>query len=535
MNICLRLSDERQRQRLASLCELRDWRCAELDSISELALLQSNRNTRIDVVVCDDPSVNSDRIDGIAIALLADPEQWSGEGNWLRLSSDLTDDELLSQIQTAVNVARLASDLNNADDFEPTTRLPYEEILLEGWRTRPFDTGAAIALHIDHGDHLYSNLDPIAATEALAGIARRLNAELPTAAEVGIRDAANFLILAPRLARADSHDLCQKLLERFREPMQIAGSDIYLTVSIGGIWQRGVQRISELADAAWQAREDAINAGGNRIRRGVSKPEPLSMRIPKAVESEEFSVVMQGQWNLAGDQLVGAEALVRWHGLDVGELKPGHFIPAAERSGTIGRVGDWVLDTTGRQAATWFEQRMANFTVGVNVSAQQFVDSSLSQRIKLLQREAWLNPSMIELELTQAALATVLDGARDEVYRLKDLGVRICLDQLGAGLIDTDDLLRMPVDSLKIDRSVINKLGDSPAANAFADQVIRLCERFELRCIAVGVETTAQRDVLEALGCQIAQGYLYSRPETTSQFLGTLHDLRVRQVQTAKT
>lgn len=533
MNICLRLSNAHQRKRLVQLCEQRDWRCAELESISELALLQSNRNTRIDAVVCDETNVDASLINGVAIALTADPDNWAGQGNWLKLSSQLGDTELIEQIQTAVNVARLAADLNNADDFEPTTRIPYEEVLLEGWRTRPFDTGAAIALHIDHGDHLYSNLDPIAATEALAGIARRLNAQLPAAAEIGIRDAANFLILVPRLTRADSQALCQQLLERFREPLQIAGSDVYLTVSIGGIWQRGVQRIAELADAAWSARDDAVAAGGNRIRRGSSKPEPLSDRIPKAVDSEEFSIVMQGQWNLAGDQLVGAEALVRWHGLDVGELKPGHFIPAAERSGTISRVGDWVLDAAGRQAATWFEQRMASFTVGINVSPQQFFDGSLSQRVKLLQKEAWLNPAMIELELTQAGLANVLDGARDEVYRLKDLGVRLCLDQLGQTLIDTDDLLRMPVDSLKIDRSVINKLGESPAANAFADQVIHLCERFELRCIAVGVETAEQRDVLEALGCQIAQGYLYSRPETTGQFLRTLHDLRVRSTQAA--
>lgn len=520
MNICLRLKDEGQRNRLVALCEAMDWRCATLATLTEIELLHAS-SVSVDLLICDDFSIPLPSGDYVPVALTtdSDPANRSLEAHWLKLSTTMSDEELAEQLRTAVNVQRLARDLNGADDLEPTTRLPFEEILLERWRRRRLDGGAILAIHVDHGDHLYANLDPIAATEALAGIARRLQSQLPRNAEVGIRDAANFIVIVPKLDRASSHSLSEALLTGFREAFDIAGNNVFLTVSIGCIWQRSIARVREVAEHAWLAQNAASDAGGNRIRRGVQKPEPMQQRIPQAVEADEFSIVLQGQWSIDGRELVGAEALVRWHGMDVGELRPSHFIPAAERTGTINRVGDWVLEQAGKHASTWFEQRLTGFHLGVNVSAQQFFDGSLSRRIRALQEQKWLDPAMLELELSQAALASVLDNARDEVYILKDLGVRLCLDQLGGSLIDTTDLLRMPVDTLKIDRSVVGNVGTSTTANALADQVIQLANRYDLRLIAVGVETEMQRDSLQALGCQIAQGYLYSHPQSPAEFL----------------
>ncbi len=523
MNICLRLKDERQRNRLVALCEAMDWRCATLTTLAEIDLLQGS-SVSVDLLICDDFGNALPQGDYVPVALTADndPANGSLDGHWLKLSTNMSDEELIEQLRTAVNVQRLARDLNGADDLEPTTRLPFEEILLERWRQRRLDGGAIFAVHVDHGDHLYANLDPIAATEALAGISRRLISQLPRNADVAIRDAANFIVIVPKLDRASSHTLSEALLTGFREPFDIAGNNVFLTVSIGCIWQRSVARVREVAEQAWLAQNAATDAGGNRIRRGVQTPEPMQQRIPQAVEADEFSIVLQGQWSLDGRTLVGAEALVRWHGMDVGELRPSHFIPAAERTGTINRVGDWVLEQAGRHASTWFEQRLTSFHLGVNVSAQQFFDGSLSRRIRALQEQKWLDPTMLELELSQAALASVLDNARDEVYILKDLGVRLCLDQLGGSLIDTSDLLRMPVDTLKIDRSVVGNIGTSPAATALADQVIKLANRYDLRLVAVGVETEMQRDSLQALGCQVAQGYFYSHPQSPAEFLESL-------------
>jgi EAL domain-containing protein (putative c-di-GMP-specific phosphodiesterase class I) len=218
------------------------------------------------------------------------------------------------------------------------------------------------------------------------------------------------------------------------------------------------------------------------------------------------------------ERLTGVEALLRWQGLEVGELAPSHFIPIAEQDGFITRIGDWVLEQASTAATNWLEHLVAPIYLCVNVSPQQFVKQSITDQIERLKRERWLDPAMLELELSLENMLLLVDEHRDQLYRLRDWGVRFAVDNLGTDLIDFDRLLRCPADTLKIDRQLTAKVHSHPASSDLIAEIARIGERFQLRVVAVGVETPEQLQTLRGLGEMEVQGYLLSPPVPLGEF-----------------
>jgi EAL domain-containing protein (putative c-di-GMP-specific phosphodiesterase class I) len=163
--------------------------------------------------------------------------------------------------------------------------------------------------------------------------------------------------------------------------------------------------------------------------------------------------------------------------------------------------------------------------LGINVSPQQFNRGAIVAQIERLRAERWLDPGLLELEVSHEAMLRLIDGHRDQLYRLRDLGVRFALDNLGSSLVDTQRLLRCPADTLKIDRALVDRIDRDPAALELVERICALAQRFELRTVAVGVERDAQLDRLRRAGCTDVQGYLFSPPVTLEQFRGLLTDV----------
>jgi EAL domain-containing protein (putative c-di-GMP-specific phosphodiesterase class I) len=184
----------------------------------------------------------------------------------------------------------------------------------------------------------------------------------------------------------------------------------------------------------------------------------------------------------------------------------------------MARIGDWVLDRACREASTWFEHLVEPLVLGINVSPQQFHNGAIVDRIAGYRTESWFDPGMLELELPQDALLTLVDDYRPLLYKLRDWGVRFALDNLGGSLIDAAKLLRCPADTLKIDRSLISRMEEDRESQDLIAHICRLGERFELRVVAVGVETPSQLTALERMGCTDVQGYLLSPPVSLAQF-----------------
>ena len=181
-------------------------------------------------------------------------------------------------------------------------------------------------------------------------------------------------------------------------------------------------------------------------------------------------------------------------------------------------VGDWVIERASTESTAWLEHLTSPITLGINVSPQQFVNGGIKSQIDRLTKDNWINPAILEFELTHTNLLQVVDQHRDTLYALRELGVRIAIDKLGTGIVDTEKLLRCPADTLKIDRTLVGRMEHDVAARELVEHICRLGERFSLRVVAVGIETEEQQRLLLEMGCPEAQGFYFAEPVALARF-----------------
>jgi EAL domain-containing protein (putative c-di-GMP-specific phosphodiesterase class I) len=377
-----------------------------------------------------------------------------------------------------------------------------------------------LVVQLDHAAHLYNNLDPVSRTDLLAAVGEHIRGAIPQSALLGFYDAACFVVALPNCAEETLAAAARALVSALGQPLRFKTGELHLTVSVGFSHAALFNDPQRLWTSAWRAMRAAVGSGGNRARGPAD--DGVSRRLTGAMERDEFSLVLQPQMDAEGTRLTGAEALLRWHGMEVGELAPDHFIPVAEQRGHMAHLGDWVLDNACRDAATWFEHLVEPLWLGINFSPQQFRGRAIVDRIGRYRSEHWFDPALLELELPHEAMLTLVDEHREQLYQLRDWGVRFALDNLGSSLIDAAKLLRCPADTLKIDRAVISRVDTDAEARDLAAQICQLGVRFDLRVVAVGVEREAQQRVLSELGCSDFQGYLYSPPVSLQTFRSLL-------------
>jgi len=204
-----------------------------------------------------------------------------------------------------------------------------------------------------------------------------------------------------------------------------------------------------------------------------------------------------------------------------------------ERSGQMARVGDWALERAARESVTWLEHLISPIYLGINISPQQFSHDAIKNQIVRLSKDQWLDPAILELEMSHAHLLHVVDQHRSALFELRDLGVRIAIDNLGTDVVDAKKLLRCPADTLKIDRSLVASMESDASARTLIEQICRVGRRFQLRVVAVGVETGEQRRILEDMGCTDAQGFLFCKPVPLVEFQRFLNDRRAPRKHTS--
>ncbi|MCG3188878.1 MAG: hypothetical protein LKCHEGNO_01068 [Burkholderiaceae bacterium] len=235
----------------------------------------------------------------------------------------------------------------------------------------------------------------------------------------------------------------------------------------------------------------------------------LDHAMRQALTAQRFRVAYQPQFAIAGDAIVGAEALLRWRDPELGEVAPAQFIAVAEESGFIIALGDWVLGQAVRQAAAWRSKGMP-LKVAVNVSALQFQQSDFVDRVAEVLRAADLPGALLELELTESILVRDASEALQRLYALSQLGVKLAIDDFGTGYSSLAYLKRFPIEKLKIDKSFIRNLPTDDSDAAIVRAVIQLARALNLRVNAEGVETEAQRRLLAEQGCDELQGFLFA-------------------------
>lgn len=392
----------------------------------------------------------------------------------------------------------------------------------------PLDASGAAALllvNLDRFRAVNESLGPEAADRALAEAARRLRRAVDDS-DVMARLAGDEFAIGLREADARRAEACaRRLLDALAPSFELDGRPFTLTCSIGIALAptdgRDLESLLRHADAAVRRAKEAGRATYRfyQPRRNVELRDRLELdhAMRQGLPGGHFRVDVQPQFDLADGTLAGVEALARWRDPVLGDIGPARFIPVAEDSGFIVELGQWVLDRAVRHAAMWWRQGL-RVPMSVNVSALQFRHPDFVDRVASALDAAGLPAAGLELELTESILVGEACEALARLKELDGLGVRLALDDFGTGYSSLSVLKRFPISRLKIDRSFVASLPGADSDSAIVQAIVAMARALRMNVVAEGVETEAQRQYLQDIGCHVMQGYLKARPLTLDEF-----------------
>ncbi|MBI6899700.1 EAL domain-containing protein [Pseudomonas putida] len=314
----------------------------------------------------------------------------------------------------------------------------------------------------------------------------------------------------------------EKLLERMSSFQQVDGLEVNLGVSIGiatypdcGANVEGLLRAADAAMyAAKQAGRQQYRFYDQELNGRARSRLMLEDSVRTAIEQNDFSLVYQPQVAFADGRLRGFEALLRWKHPSVGDVPPGLFIPLLEEARLINRLASWIYRKGAAQRNAWSDRFGSQLVLGISLSRAQFTMPGLVDELARVIDKHQLQPAQLEVEVAETSLMYNIDAAVKQVHRLRELGIRVALDDFGAGDCSLRMLRDLPIDTLKLDRHLVARLPDSAADIALVRSVISLCEAYDITVIAEGVETQAQAEWLKDAGCAYVQGFLVARPLT---------------------
>lgn len=314
----------------------------------------------------------------------------------------------------------------------------------------------------------------------------------------------------------------EKLLERMSSFQQVDGLEVNLGVSIGiatypdcGANVEGLLRAADAAMyAAKQAGRQQYRFYDQELNGRARSRLMLEDSVRTAIEQNDFSLVYQPQVAFADGRLRGFEALLRWQHPSVGDVPPGLFIPLLEEARLINRLASWIYRKGAAQRNAWSDRFGSQLVLGISLSRAQFTMPGLVDELAQVIDKHQLQPAQLEVEVAETSLMYNIDAAVKQVHRLRELGIRVALDDFGAGDCSLRMLRDLPIDTLKLDRHLVARLPDSAADIALVRSVIDLCAAYDITVIAEGVETRAQAEWLKGAGCAYVQGFLVARPLT---------------------
>jgi len=340
-----------------------------------------------------------------------------------------------------------------------------------------------------------------------------------------------FLVLVQNLRSAeDAARVAKGILEVLAPPVKLGEHELLVTTSIGvSLHPHDGQDVETLIQNAEIAMYRAKEKGRNFYQ--LYAPEmnsralellKLESRLRRAVEREQLLVHYQPKVNTSSGAITGCEALLRWRGEDGELVSPVDFITVAENIGQIEELGEWVLRTACREARSFLSTGGSRLNLAVNISARQFRGRGVFELVSDVLEKAGFAPEQLELELTESAILRDTGYAIESLKRLRALGVRVALDDFGTGHSSLSYLKRLPITTLKIDRSFVSDCASDPKDAAIVAAIIQMAHSLDLRVIAEGVETAAQAQLLREKGCDEMQGFFFSRPLSGDDFVRLL-------------
>ena len=385
------------------------------------------------------------------------------------------------------------------------------------------DMVAVLFIDLDDFKAINDSLGHAAGDALLVEVGERLRQCVRTADTPARLGGDEFAVLLEEIYTEEQvEQLAQRVMDALLEPFVIDGRTVPTGASIGiaidsarassaEVLLRNADVAMYLAKERGKRRYEIFESS---MHAATLERMELRNEMPDALASGQFSVHYQPIVSLDSGEVTGVEALLRWNHPARGMVRPDVFIPVAEQSGFIVTLGAWVLDQACRDLRAWrdTDERSAPGNMSVNLSVRQLEHPGLVEQVaETIARHA-LTPQDITLELTESILMDDTESVRDVLERLRTVGVRLALDDFGAGYSSLGYLHRLPLDIVKIDRSFVMNLGGATKESAVIDAVVAISERLGLRLVAEGIEETEQLEILRRLGCHFGQGYLFARP-----------------------
>lgn len=427
----------------------------------------------------------------------------------------------------AHSLARANEELLQAALHDPLTRLPNRILLqdrieqaIEKAR-RKQEQFAVMFLDLDGFKGINDAYGHQAGDALLLEVATRVRGLLRSQDTLSRLGGDEFVLVVAATDPEDAAMVAQRIIDAIgHTALRVHGADLQVTASVGiALYPSDGTRERDLmahADAAMYHTKDNGRNGYTFFApsMNISAHQQLKLlnELRRAVERDELVLHYQPKFSAPDYDMVGAEALVRWRHPELGLLSPGAFIPAAERSGLILAIGEWVLDEACRQMRAWREQGHGITNVAINLSSLQFSSPNLVGMVADALRRHDVPASTLTLEITETTAMRDADASLGILDELTAMGVNISIDDFGTGYSSLLYLKRLPASELKIDRAFVRELESNTEDAAIVSSIIALGKTLNLRVVAEGVETVGQRQALRRLGCDLYQGYLMGEP-----------------------
>jgi diguanylate cyclase (GGDEF)-like protein/PAS domain S-box-containing protein len=383
-------------------------------------------------------------------------------------------------------------------------------------------TMATLFLDMDHFKVVNDTLGHLVGDGLLQALAQRLRGSLREGDTLSRIGGDEFMLLLPHIRTRDNAAyIAQKIIASLKQPFSIEGHELYASMSIGiAIFPDDGDNIETLIKHADIAMYHAKDHGRNDykfftqdLHKSYTGRLAIENEMRHALENKEFEVFYQPQVAVESQRIRGMEALIRWNHPTRGMVSPNDFIPVAEASGLITPISEWVINAACRQAKLWRDSGMPAVTMAVNLSARQIEHPQFVDKFLQCLHKHMPDGQGIEIEITETTLMRDMDGAISKLRKLADMGVEISIDDFGTGYSSLSYLKKLPINTIKIDRSFIHDLtGHMNNGSTIVAGIAAMAKGLNLKVVAEGVETQEQLDYLQTLGCDTYQGFFYSRP-----------------------
>ena len=451
----------------------------------------------------------------------------------LQLSHSEVPPIFLANVQDITERKKIESRLQFLANYDALTELPNRSLFLDRLKVaienakRNNRLAAIIFLDLDGFKTINDTLGHSAGDQLIREVGRRLIRCVRKSDTVARLGGDEFTILLTNIDCVSNVECAvEKIIRGVAEPMEIADQMVNITTSLGITLcplddNDTAETLIKQADSAmYQAKANGKNTF-EFYRASLAATElrhlELMNELKLALTRKQFELYYQPRVNLVTQQIIGAEALLRWQHPKLGFVSPVEFIPLLEANGHIKEVGAWVLSEACRQLRQW-QQQGHTLRLSINVSARQFEKGIFSTQLQQHIEQLAIPPASLEIEITEGFLISQTEQAAETLARLKRIGVNISLDDFGTGYSSLAYLKQLPIDILKIDRSFVMDLQHSSDSAAIVDAIIGLAQTLGLRVTAEGIEEEAQAQFLKRRHCHEGQGYFFGRPVPAEEF-----------------